>query len=343
MLAGHRRRPRRSRRPRTAGSGLSRKQPIGPQASSPAPLCQAPPDTGQDGAAIPPAAQIVTITFRDQADVNRLAGRLDVWQVDHKTHTLVAYVTPAEQAQLVAQGYTVQAAPKLQPAAIPNFACYRTVEETYDSLANIAQGSPQLAEWLDIGDSWQKVKTGGVEGWDLQVLKLTNRLVPGPKPHVFIMAAIHARELATAEVATRFAEQLVARYGIDPDVTWLLDYNEIHILAQSNPDGRKMAEANAVNPNPSNENVYWRKNVNNDLCPGGRYGVDLNRNSSFKWGACEAGFCSSADPCDLTYRGPAPASEPETQAIETYIRAPLPRRPRAERRRRRARSTRRAS
>ncbi len=138
------------------------------------------------------------------------------------------------------------------------------------------------------------------------------------------MAAIHARELATAEVATRFAEQLVARYGADPDVTWLLDYNEIHILAQSNPDGRKMAETNAVNPDPSYENAYWRKNVNSDLCPGGRYGVDLNRNSSFKWGACEAGFCSSADPCDLTYRGPAAASEPETLAIETYIRGLFP-------------------
>ena len=81
------------------------------------------------------------------------------------------------------------------------------------------------------------------------------------------MAAIHARELTTAEVATRFAEQLVQRYGVDPDVTWLLDYNEVHILAQSNPDGRKMAEADAGNPNIANENAYWRKNVNNTLCP----------------------------------------------------------------------------
>ena len=156
------------------------------------------------------------------------------------------------------------------------------------------------------------------------MLKLTNRLIPGPKPHVFIMAAIHARELTTAEVATRFAEQLVARYHVDPDVTWLLDYNEIHILAQSNPDGRKKAEGDAVTPNPDKENAYWRKNVNDDLCPAGRYGVDLNRNSSFKWGACEAGYCSSTDPCDLTYRGTGPASEPETQAIEAYIRSLFP-------------------
>ena len=111
-----------------------------------------------------PAGAIVIITFRDQADANRLAGRLDVWQVDHKTHTLVAYVTPEEQAQLVAQGYAVRAAPKLGPAAVPNFACYRTVEETYASLANLAQGSPQLAEWIDIGDSWRKVQTAGRRG-----------------------------------------------------------------------------------------------------------------------------------------------------------------------------------
>ncbi len=302
-----------------------RTQPAPNVLTQPAPLCQAPQAAEQaPNPNLSPTGQAVTITFRNQADVNWLAGRLDVWQVDHKTHTLVAFVTPAEQAQLVAQGYTVKPAPKLQPAAVPNFACYRTVEETYDSLANIAQGSPNLAEWIDIGDSWRKVKTAGVEGYDLKVLKLTNRLIPGPKPHVFIMAAIHARELATAEVATRFAEQLVARYHSDPDVTWLLDYNEVHILAQSNPDGRKRAEADAGNPGIVNENAYWRKNVNSDLCPSGRYGVDLNRNSSFKWGACEAGYCSSTDPCDLVYRGTGPASEPETLAIETYIRSLFP-------------------
>ena len=304
-------------------------QPAPSVGAQPAPLCQAPrglgQGSGQDGKpAQSPSGQIVTVTFRNQADVNRLAGRLDVWQVDHKAHTLVAFVTPEEQAQLTAQGYTVRPAPQLQAAAVPNFACYRTVEETYDSLANIAQGAPNLAEWIDIGDSWRKVKTGGVEGYDLKVLKLTNRLIPGPKPHVFIMAAIHARELTTAEVATRFAEQLVARYGVDPDVAWLLDYNEVHILAQSNPDGRKMAETDALNPDINRENAYWRKNVNDDLCPSSRYGVDLNRNSSFKWGACEAGYCSSADPCELIYRGSGPASEPETQAIEAYIRSLFP-------------------
>ena len=42
---------------------------------------------------------------------------------------------------------------------------------------------------------------------------------------------------------TRFAEQLVAGYGVEADATWLLDFHEIHLLLQTNPDGRKQARA----------------------------------------------------------------------------------------------------
>lgn len=271
-----------------------------------------------------PAGLVVEIVFADQADANQLAGWLDVWEVDHQARTLVAYVTPDQQAKLVKAGYAMHAAGKAQAASIPNLACYRSVEETYADLAQLAQAAPNLAQWVDIGDSWLKVQTSGAEGYDLRVLVLTNRSMPGPKPRVFLMAAIHARELTTAEVATHFAEQLVEGYGIDPDITWLLDYNEIHILAQSNPDGRKRAEADAGGA-ISNPNSLWRKNVNNSLCTDERrYGVDLNRNGSFRWGGCEGFACSSDNACELTYRGLGPASEPETQAVEAYIRELFP-------------------
>jgi carboxypeptidase T len=71
---------------------------------------------------------------------------------------------------------------------------------------------------------------------------LTNQAITGTKPIFFLMAAIHAREYTTAESAMRFAEQLVRGYGRDPDATWLLDYTEIHVVPQANPDGRKQAE-----------------------------------------------------------------------------------------------------
>ncbi len=198
--------------------------------------------------------------------------------------------------------------------ALRDFPCYRTLEETFAAARRIVAEHPALAAWADIGDSWRKgfASRFARSGHDLGVLELTNRAVAGPKPRLFITSALHARELATAELATRFAEHLVGAYGTDPDVTWLLDHHEVHLLLQANPDGRELAEAG----------ILWRKNVNLLACPlsRARRGVDLNRNFGFEWGT--AG--SSAESCSETYRGSAPASEPETRAIQAYLRRSYP-------------------
>ncbi|MEZ4557037.1 MAG: M14 family zinc carboxypeptidase [Caldilineaceae bacterium] len=176
----------------------------------------------------------------------------------------------------------------------------------------LAAAHPDLATWTDIGDSWAKEQGEG--GYDIFALRLTNRAIPGPKPKFVLMAAIHAREYTTAELATRFAERLIAGYWTDPDITWLLDYHELHVIPQINPDGRKRAEAG----------VLWRKNVNSEataFCPASSYGIDLNRNSSFQWNQCDGFGCSSGYACDLTYRGPSAASEPETNVIQDYLAA----------------------
>jgi hypothetical protein len=199
-----------------------------------------------------------------------------------------------------------------QVSGIPGYPCYRTIEETYTSLQQLATDYPELVSVTDIGDSWEKVDPGGLSGYDLYSLVITNQAIPGPKPKFFLMAAIHAREYATAELATRFAEHLLASYGIDPDITWLIDYFEIHIVPQTNPDGRKIAEGG----------TQWRKNTHDGCLIHAWRGVDLNRNSSFKWGYDNSG--SSPDACAETYRGASPASEPETQAIQTYVASIFP-------------------
>jgi len=51
-------------------------------------------------------------------------------------------------------------------------------------------------------------------GSDLFGIKLTNRQRPGPKPTFFLMAAIHARELTTSELALRLVDYLLSRYGV---------------------------------------------------------------------------------------------------------------------------------
>jgi carboxypeptidase T len=268
---------------------------------------------------LPEDPVVAVIYFNDRAELDQLAAELDIWEVHHSEGYLIALLSPQKFASLQDSGYRLEIdVPKTallnkplemlpgQVDGIPGYPCYRTVEETYADMESLAAMNPDIAEWIDIGNSWEKVMDPQ-NGYDIFALVLTNKNIPGPKPTFFLMAAIHAREYTTAELAARFAEFLVGNYGIDPDVTWLLDYFEIHIVPQSNPDGRKIAEGG----------VSWRKNTDNDDgCDSpNSWGTDLNRNHSFKW---DMGG-SSDYPCDGTYHGPSAGSEPEVQAIQNYV------------------------
>lgn len=190
---------------------------------------------------------------------------------------------------------------------IPGFECYRTVEETMATADALVAAYPTLATYIDIGDSWEKTQPGGLPGYDLKVLKLTNSAIAGDKPDALYFGSTHSREYTTAELVTRFAEWMLANYGVDPDVTWVLDHHELHLLLIANPDGRKKAETG----------LSWRKNTDSDDGCGdpNSWGTDLNRNWDFRWGCCGG---SSSAPCATTYRGPSAASEPEALAFQAY-------------------------
>ncbi|MCK5738696.1 hypothetical protein KAH55_05920, partial [bacterium] len=54
-------------------------------------------------------------------------------------------------------------------------------------------------------------------------------------------------------------------------------------------------------------------------------GVDLNRNFPIKWDLTEYGYgMDSSDPTSVTYRGPAPASAPETRAVMDWLKQTPP-------------------
>lgn len=196
--------------------------------------------------------------------------------------------------------------------SIPNYACYETVEETFAQAEAFVTAKPALASLVTVGPSWEK--TQGLGGYDLRVLKLTNSAIAGDKPKLFVNAAIHAREYVTAPLVLEFARWLVNGHGVNADATWILDHHEVHLMLHTNPDGRKRAETG----------LSWRKNTNNNYCGGtNTRGVDLNRNFGFSWNST-AGQGSSGNVCDLTYRGPSPSSEPETRAVETYVRSLWP-------------------
>ena len=220
----------------------------------------------------------------------------------------------SETLRLQQQGVPADAkAAAAAAATIPSFPCYETVEETYSQAQAFATSKPNLATWLDAGNSWEKSVNLG--GYDIKVLKLTNSAITGNKPKLFVNSAIHAREYTTAPLNLEFARWLVNGYGINADATWILDHHEVHLMLQTNPDGRKKAETG----------LSWRKNTNQAYCSAtsNTRGADLNRNFSFSFNST-AGQGSSSNQCDLTYRGPSAASEPETQAIEAYVRSLWP-------------------
>jgi PKD repeat protein len=259
----------------------------------------------------------------DRALYSGVLKSFDVLETDYEQGYHVVQATPLDLQRLqqvaglrveteslhtVDQYFQPRAAAEAEIESIPSYPCYRTVEETFATAQAIADNHPALATWTDQGDSWEK--TQGQGGYDLMVLVLTNSAIPGPKPKLFVTSAIHAREYATAELVTRFAESLINGYGTDADATWLIDHHELHFMLHANPDGRKQAETG----------LSWRKNTNDNYCsfwPNYR-GADLNRNFEFSWGCCGG---SSGSECDATYRGPSAASEPETQAVQNYVRA----------------------
>lgn len=281
-----------------------------------------PPLTAHDGWGVDlsaePQAFVVRVHSRSFQELEPWLDRIDLWTYSRREGFGLAAIDPETYGELLASGLTVEVdlertlelrRPLVEltgaERSIPGFSCYRTVEETYQALQALATDHPTLAQWSDFGDSWEKINGPGA-GYDLRVLVLSNQASSAPKFPFILIAAIHARELATAELATRFAEQLVNGYGSNPDSTWLLDHAEIHLVAQLNPDGRKKAESG----------LSWRKNVDNAFCANtNSRGVDLNRNSSFLFG----GTGSSSSQCSEIFRGLSAASEPEVASIETYM------------------------
>lgn len=267
---------------------------------------------------------IVRVLTRDNAVIADLALRHSHLMIAKEKGVVIFEADAAEIAQMRAQGLEVaieEAATAAQRGAkssvpgplagIINFPCYRTVTESNARFDALLAQYPQFVRVVDIGDSWERSSAAAGGGEDLRVIQLTNLNIAGIKPKVFLMTGIHAREYTPVEVGLRLAEWLLDNYGKDADATWLLDHQELHLLVQSNPDGRKRAE----------QGSDWRKNTNANYCPTGRRGADLNRNYPFEWGMHGG---SSGTACQDTYRGPLASSEPETQAVVNYVRSQFP-------------------
>jgi len=172
---------------------------------------------------------------------------------------------------------------------------YHTYQELERDLVALEENYPHLVRLHDIGKS--------LEGRNIYALKISDNVsLDENEAEVLFIGCHHAREWISVEVPYLLGKYLVENYGSNPRVRDLVDHSQIWIVPLLNPDGLEYSVYFYR---------YWRKNRRYN--GPGSYGVDINRNYDYMWGFDNEG--SSPDTFSEVYRGPAPFSEPETQAI----------------------------
>jgi hypothetical protein len=217
---------------------------------------------------------------------------------------------------------------------------YHNYTEIVTILLALNQTYPAIIDVFSLGKSWQNR--------DIYCVRITSEVVLKPKPEVLFVGYHHAREPITAELTIYFIVYMVTNYGVNQTITNFITKCQIYVVIALNVDGFELFEANdyhrknarptdedsdglldedpvedengdgfseqLVNvTDPSNPSFIRWEGIDNDA--DGEYaedwpgGVDLNRNYAYKWDL------GSPHPSSEIYRGPAPFSEPETEAI----------------------------
>jgi hypothetical protein len=232
-------------------------------------------------------------------------------------------VTPSEWQALAGEGYEVafvdrsrplgSALAPEQPSSAPASAAmlasadvvpasYRTLDGIVTRMQEIATAYPAIAQVVDITAAYGTPPTA--EGRHLFALKISDNVAADEdEPSMLIVSAHHAREISTPVITLGAAERLTSGYATDARIAAAVNGNEIWIAPVWNPDG--------YNHVFTADNL-WRKNRR---VFGNGVGVDQNRNYPQGWNGSCAGSTSVGSE---TYKGPAAASEAETQTLMTW-------------------------
>lgn len=210
---------------------------------------------------------------------------------------------------------------------------YYTYEEMQQDLAALQAEYPAFLQLHSAGKS--------VEGRDITEVILGNI---ESRFHILIQASMHAREyMNTILVMNQINDYLLQktqkcsenqsckRYASSQDVYGIHTFSRdkkyihgalnniqdicFHIIPMTNPDGVTLCQnMNAALANPIVKKCAASRHEANNFIQrwkANARGVDLNRNIDIGW----ASYIGASAPCGEGYKGPSPASEPETQAI----------------------------
>ncbi len=120
------------------------------------------------------------------------------------------------------------------PTDTLDFDKYHSLDVIYSWLSKWENEYPDIAELLEVGKSY--------EGWPIFQMTLTNKKTgkDTDKPAAFFEGGRHSGEITGSECVMWMAQYLLMNYGIDPDVTNLLDTKTIYLRPVNNPDGHNL-------------------------------------------------------------------------------------------------------
>jgi murein tripeptide amidase MpaA len=115
-----------------------------------------------------------------------------------------------------------------------SFDKYVTFLELTDYLQETAREYPGLSSLESAGKSY--------EGRDIWAMTLTNWATgePDKKPAIYIDGNIHAGEVTGSAVALYLIHYLVTNFGLDDEVTHLMNTRTFYVLPRVNPDGAEL-------------------------------------------------------------------------------------------------------
>ncbi|XP_026056726.1 carboxypeptidase A6 [Carassius auratus] len=178
-----------------------------------------------------------------------------------------------------------------------DYEVYHPLEDIQSWMFEMNRTHPHLVELFSIGQSY--------EGRPLYVLQLGKRSRPSKKA-VWIDCGVHAREWIGPAFCQWFVKEALNSYQHDSSMRRLMNQLNFYIMPVFNVDGYHYSWET---------DRFWRK-TRSKIPKYHCRGVDANRNWKVKWSDEGA----SLHPCDDTYCGPFPESEPEVKAVAKFLR-----------------------
>lgn len=202
----------------------------------------------------------------------------------------------------------------LRLGADATYSGYFKYEEMLTQMQDLVAAYPTLIQLYSIGNSALGTPIYGVKISD-------NVSVDEDEPEVLYTALQHAREAIGGTSMIFYMQYLLENYSTDSKIKALVDNREIFIIPCLNPDGYMYNYSGVSTSYPVTGGGLWRK-TRRYIGPGTNdIGVDINRNYGVDWGNCGpvGSSCGTNTKSAETYYGPSAFSEPETQALRSFV------------------------